>query len=188
MTGRKDNTLCIDQDRKRNIVSIHRATKISTSWSHCYRNGTAGAKVPAEQEPRLENNSNTGRDGNDNTYVFLKIVRHIASGLSLKFLIRYYGFSKTDKTASPHQIPQYCIYASRRRFEKRRKTRPNIRDVYTSTFKMPAYFRKTLQCPWLEEPALWHTLKQPNQPQWWKTFPAHGLGTFLPAFRTRIRN
>lgn len=87
MTGVNENTRRINQDGWENRVSIHRATWNPTLRRHCDEDRTAEADGLDAQETRSENDSDNDRDG---TFFVDKIVRHIDSGPSLRYMVKWY--------------------------------------------------------------------------------------------------
>lgn len=108
-----DRPLQILQDRSRNTVSIRQTTLRPLTRPHCDKEN-----CPTEQDLCLESYYNEGRydtdDGTDDIYVIDNIVRDSGLKPSFRYVVRWYGYCKTDYTTR-HSLPTaYCSPSARR--------------------------------------------------------------------------
>lgn len=126
--GVNDNTVRIVQDGLENTVSVYRATLAPSSRRYCdraYREQQRKENSSAGEKSCLEINMEESHHKADSLYVVDQIVRHIGYRTQLKYVVRWYGYTKADDITKPlHHTSRCFIDAHWRRFDKQRRRKP----------------------------------------------------------------
>lgn len=102
-----------------NTIFSHQTTLLPASKRYCNR-PSREEKGPSGKEPCYENESKATILNFDDLNILDKTVRHIGSGLRLKYVPRWCGYSKADDTVKlPHHVRQSFIAVYWHWFEKR---------------------------------------------------------------------
>lgn len=117
MVGVGKRTLQTIQYGLENAASLHCARLAHTNRRYCDWENSESTTMPKE------NSINGGKENHD-LYAVDKIIRHTDKGSSIKYFVRWYGYSKADDTAEPlYHIPQHFIDAYWRRIAKKKTKR-----------------------------------------------------------------